>query len=474
MALDWTQHPQTQNTVPGRSFVACAAESLTPEQRARVKALHGQIHETVVAMLAAHPEINLLVESTGQRDVVQWVRQVAPPHVSILDLGCASLLRGLATLSEVSEKCKRELTVNQNLLRTMMDEIPDEVFFLNVRGRILDVNTHPCRRLGLEKKDLLGRTCEDIPPGVELMHPESPEKDHPLHITLKQGQAAENLQSWVDEQGKVHYYRIATYPVKNSLGEMQQIIMVRRDVTLRTEMEKRLQQSEKLAAIGELSMYIAHEIRNPLFAIGGFANSLLRAEEISENSREKVRIILDESKRLDTILKNIINFARPTKTTLTRVNVNQVVEDTMNVLGIGCAQRGVELSMQLASDLPAVRGDAELLKQSLINVVKNALEAMSQGGKLTIATAMEHLQVMVAVQDTGQGISKDIQKNIFSPFFTTKQDKDGSGLGLAMTKKIISDLGGDVQLESSPGQGTRVKLLLQPYVFLESEPGETR
>jgi len=227
-------------------------------------------------------------------------------------------------------------------------------------------------------------------------------------------------------------------------------------------MKKKLQQSEQMAAIGELSTIIAHEIRNPLFAIGGFANALLRMPELSEKAQKKARIILDESKRLDKILKSILNFARPTRADISEVDVHEIIKQTMDLFEIACNKQNIHITLNLKSGLPRAKADPGLIKQGLINIIKNAMECMPDGGDLQIKTIMEDNMLCIKIKDTGPGIPAEHLSQIFNPFFSTK-DK-GSGLGLAMTKKIIDDLGGSLTIKSKVGQGTTVSLCLPPVL----------
>ncbi len=467
--LELMGHPELEDVFPRLHLVACADSNIPPELLGKINTLGTVQHETFREMLQAHPEINLLIELTNQPELLRDLRHFVSPDISILDHTSAVFLCGLLIMSEMSSKCKVDLVGHQSLLHTVMDEMNDDVFFLDANGLVLDVNKHVCKRLGKERDDLLQKPCWEVASGTHQSRCTTDDPDCPLSTTLAEGREAESLHTWVDPEGRAHYCQIRTYPIFNQKGDVHKVIEVRKDVTLRTEMEKRLQQAEKLAAIGELSTYIAHEIRNPLFAIGGFANALLRAPDLAAGAREKVRIILEESKRLDNILKSIINFARPTTAASSEVDVNTVILETMQLLGIGCKERGVAMDIQLSEDAARVRGDAELLKQCLINIVKNALEAMSEGGILTVSSGMESHSVRVTVKDTGVGIPIEAQDMIFNPFYTTKKTGGGSGLGLAMTKKIIGDLGGFLRLESQVGFGTTVTMLLPPYVALQEK-----
>jgi signal transduction histidine kinase len=288
----------------------------------------------------------------------------------------------------------------------------------------------------------------------------------PLERALARRELAEATLPHVDDEGRMHYTREYAYPIVEDNGAFTSVLFIRRDITNRTHMEQRLQQAEKLASIGELSTYIAHEIRNPLFAIAGFANALLR-EAHDDKTRERLGIILEESQRLDSILKSILTFARPVESAPGQTDMNQVVRETMDLMGLACENQSILVDLSLADDAPLVKADPELIKQCLINLVKNSLEAMPGGGKLFVRTGLMAQHALLEVEDTGHGIPVELRDKVFSPFFSTKGK--GSGLGLARIKKILDDLGGTVELVSIPGEGTRVALLLPPLLAVAKQ-----
>ena len=424
--------------------------------------LGAQIYDSYTEMLSRHPEINLIIELSHKQQLAHKLRQTLPPHISIIDHSGATFLCGLLIMSEVSDKCRLNLFQHQAILTALFDQIQDDILLLDVKGKVLDANQNVARRMGKTKQELLGLSCwqifADIAPssGCDLNSP-----DCPFRKALKEGAPAESLQTWVDKDGRAQYYRVYAYPVFNEQGQLTKIVEMRRDITQRTEMEKRLQQSEKLAAIGELSAYIAHEIRNPMFAIGGFANSLLRNPSLDKDSQEKVRIILQESQRLDHILKNIINFSRPTKTEETEINVNRIIMDILQLFRLSCEEQQIKTDTELDHALALAKGDPEMIKQCIVNLIKNSIEAMPRGGELTLSTGMAEELIMIRVGDTGKGIPKDIREKVFNPFFSTKKS-EGSGIGLAMTKKIVEDMGGRLDLFSQENKGTTVVLYLPP------------
>lgn len=219
-------------------------------------------------------------------------------------------------------------------------------------------------------------------------------------------------------------------------------------------MVHRLQTAEKYAAIGEFSTYIAHEIRNPLFAIGGFANTLMRTPNLDSTSKQKIQIILKESTRLDNILRTFINFSRPLEAAMVPVEINKIVLEVMEQVDLKKNAPQVRPRLFLAEDLSQVRGDTELIKQCLLNLIKNALSTMPKGGYLDVRAHNGVDNVIVEITDTGEGLPQEVLEHPFNPF---------TSLELAMTRKIIIDLGGELHLESNETTGTCSVMRLPKY-----------
>ena len=420
-------------------------------------------------MLANHPEINMLIEATGRPGLVHELRNYLPPSITLVERNAASFFINLLTSDKIWVACKLDLLHTQNMLKTIIDQMDQEILFLDTRGIVAGMNKTVLDRMGQPKKALMGKPYHEIFQGVD--EPESGYEKDPLDKALKTSEPAETVTSLVDDQGRVQYFRVYTFPVFDEDGTINHVVAIRRDITQRTSIENRLQQAEKLASIGELSTYMAHEIRNPLFTISGFANSLIRAEGLDEKSREKLAIILDESKRLDKILKSLMNFTRPTEAQVAEVDLNGLVTATMDVMSLPCSNQGVEPHVSLDQSLAKVHANPDMIKQCLINLVKNALEAMADGGKLFVTTSMTRDHVLLTVEDTGPGVPLEIRDKIFSPFFSTKGK--GSGLGLAQTHKILDEIGGDIDLVSREGFGTKLTLSLPPILAVaESDDTE--
>jgi two-component system, NtrC family, sensor histidine kinase HydH len=221
---------------------------------------------------------------------------------------------------------------------------------------------------------------------------------------------------------------------------------------------ERLLRSERFAAVGEAAAYVSHEIKNPLMVIGGFARQLIRNADIPDPAQEKLKIISDEVKRLETFLGDLRDFTRPAPPSMKESNVNDIVRDVHHMMEETAGEIGVRLETDLDQDLPLVMLDPNQIKQVLINLVKNSLEAMDGEGKITIVTCIRGGCIALSVTDNGKGIQPEIMREIFNPFFTTK--KTGTGLGLAVINKIIEDHHGTITVESTKGHGTTFTVIL--------------
>jgi len=226
---------------------------------------------------------------------------------------------------------------------------------------------------------------------------------------------------------------------------------------LRTTQEQ-LVEATRLAAVGEVAAHVAHEIRNPLVNIGGFANRILKRPEDREGNRQKAQIIFKEVLRLENILRDVMDFAAPGLQRLELTQLNDVVRSTCELLDMDVAGKSLHLSLDLHPDLPATRFDPSRIKQVVLNLMRNAIEASPEGGEIRITTWPENGRLGLAVRDNGPGIPAEQRPDLFKPFVTTK--RGGSGLGLSATKKIIEDHGGAIEVDTEPGRGATFRVYL--------------
>ncbi len=409
-------------------------------------------------MFADHPGLDLVLDTSRNSEDSNLLRRAAPDGVSVISTsGTHFIVRSLKNGAMLLAGGKRLLRVKMSFL-ALMDQIEEDVMLMDSEGKLIQVNRYMTEHSGEQLETIFADECSCVD-ALEACCGVEREMAARWQAEGLGGRKYSEVYTTVNPDGQMSYFRVFIVPVFGERGE-KRIVIMRRNITDMVNIEQRLQQSEKMAAIGDLSTYIAHEIRNPLFAIGGFANALLRSSSLDEMAKEKVRIILEESQRLDGILKNILNFARPTDGSVGEVDVEKVLRQTADLMSIGGGERNIVTEVVIAPELPKARGNMDQIKQCLINLVKNAQEAMPEGGVITMKAFMREHMVCISVGDTGVGIPPEVQKQLFSPFFSTKNK--GAGLGLAMTKKIIEEIGGKVNLSSTVGQGTTVTLFLSP------------
>lgn len=468
--LDLLRNPEFTEFLPDLKLAALAEPGPDQAKLRQAREAGLPIYATLEALFEAHPDIDFLVELTGQRARTARLRRTLPEGISLIDHAAAVFFCGLRDMARMKSHCELNLDRQRTLLQAIVDEVREDILVLDLNGRVVDMNHNVWQRTGKPKEALLGKACYEVMT-LDDGTPFCAEMDRscPFNETAATREKAETLVTRVNAEGQLQYFRVYTYPILNSFGRMTHIMVMRRDITARTHREKHQQQSDKLALIGEMSTYLAHEIRNPLFAIGGFTNALLRSPQLSDKDREKLQIIAEETQRLDRMLTSILNFARPTKTPTDKVDLHKVVSDTVELMDIGYARQGYRFAVDCPTEIPTVSGEPEMLKQCLVNLYKNAIEAMPGGGEITTRCALEEDMVTLSVEDHGVGMSSQDLERAFSPFYTTK-DK-GCGLGLAMIKKIVEEFGGRIELKSRQGEGTIVTLYLPPLLAVR-QPAE--
>jgi two-component system, NtrC family, sensor histidine kinase HydH len=231
--------------------------------------------------------------------------------------------------------------------------------------------------------------------------------------------------------------------------------------TERKKLEERLHQAERLAALGEMVAGVSHEIRNPLGIIRSTAE-LLDSRMENDRHRKLSGIIVEEATRLNDILTEFLDFARPKTLRLSNCRLEDIVEKNLDAIDAECQKRGIVLERHYYPGDYTLQADADLLYRALVNVVANAVQAMPQGGRLRVQTELSNAkgapQVELRVQDSGSGIPAELQQKVFNPFFTTREK--GTGLGLAIVQSIIEGHQGVVEVDSKVGEGTTIIIRL--------------
>jgi signal transduction histidine kinase len=226
------------------------------------------------------------------------------------------------------------------------------------------------------------------------------------------------------------------------------------------QLQEQLRHADRLATIGQLSAGVAHELNEPLGGILGFAELSLKHPDLPDQVREDLNKIVSGSLHAREIVRKLMLFARQSPPEKTWVNLNLLVADGLYFVESRCQKSGIELVRELEEDLPEITADPGQIYQVLTNLAVNAIQAMPDGGCLTVCTSRKLAGVLLEVRDTGSGMSDTVKESIFTPFFTTKDVGEGTGLGLSVVEGIVKSHGGSIRVESSPGLGTQFSIYL--------------
>jgi len=259
----------------------------------------------------------------------------------------------------------------------------------------------------------------------------------------------------------------------------RRIEMATRELALRNEelrlaneslfqAQRQLVQAEKLSALGHVAATMAHEIGTPLNSISGYIQLMLTEEKNSEVMVKRLKIIESQLDRLAQTVRNLLHSTRQPEPRLQRLDINQLLEAMVNLTQPGMTFRGIQLVWQLYPSLPPVAGDPGLLQQVFLNLLTNALDAMPQGGVLTISTTPSSAIaangfVEVVIEDSGLGMSEEVKRKALEPFFTTKEPGKGAGLGLAICNEIIRSHQGKLEIQSQEGKGSTIRFQLPTF-----------
>jgi two-component system NtrC family sensor kinase len=363
------------------------------------------------------------------------------------------------------KRMERELKEANEFLMKLIESSVDGIIVTDMRGGILLFNQGAENILGYKAEEVaLKMNIRSIyPPGIakEVMEKlRSPDyggvgklTSFPILHRRKDGELIEgDLSASIiyDEDGK----EIASVGIFKDLRE-------------RLRMERELQktqqallQSEKLAAMGRLTSQIAHELNNPIYGIMNTLE-LLKTEIPPESKRRKIlELSLSETQRLAEMLRSMLSFSKPEEEKRRPVKMNDLIGGILLVMDKQMKESNIKVETAFDDEIPEIMASTNQMRQVLLNIFKNAKEAMPKGGILTVRTNRENRHVLIHIQDTGVGIPEGIRNKIFEAFFTTKQKVKGVGLGLSVCYGIVKDHGGEIRVESEEGKGTTFTICL--------------
>jgi polar amino acid transport system substrate-binding protein len=340
------------------------------------------------------------------------------------------------------------LASSENALQTTYDSLSMPLIEVGADGRISNVNAAVCIYLGAGRNNIIGRALESaLPFDRDDDAAFSIVRQH-IQLTLTDEQ---NTKSEVESGGKI--FKVFTFPLRSSSEASGKALVMLNDVTETRAIYRRIVQDNKMAAVGQLAAGVAHEIRNPLGLIRNYCYVLRKSPADDADTHSKALSMMEDAvERSSKIIDNLLRFSRLTDEVWADVDIRQAINSILSLEELSLRKKNIQVILNCENSI-RVNTILESFEMILINLIKNAEDAVSEGGRITIDCVVDGGFFTTRVTDTGQGIPDSIRSDIFNPFFTTKEIHSGSGLGLYIVYNEVNKLGGSIQLESSPGNG---------------------
>jgi two-component system, sporulation sensor kinase E len=358
-----------------------------------------------------------------------------------------AMIRNLGHYTNRLKQMYEENRAVKEHLESIINQTADAIHITDLDGNVLRVNRAFEQLYGWRSREVEGRQLKIIPPGTE-------EQMREQHAQLIEGMSiTSNETTWMKKDGSRVEVSVSTAPVRDEAGEITALISVSRDITSRNRMEELLRRSEKLTTVGQLAAGVAHEIRNPLTTLRGF---LQLQQETNKLNHRHLDLMLSELDRINLIVGEFLILAKPQAVHFQERDIRFILGDVISLLDSQAHLHGVEFVLNASSDSAMVHCEENQLKQVFINLLKNGMEAMPDGGNIRIKLNHdeENSRVRIEIKDEGTGIPEELMPKLGEPFFTSKES--GTGLGLMVSQRIIQSHKGMMDIKSVMNKGTTV------------------
>ncbi|HTG01818.1 MAG TPA: ATP-binding protein [Nitrospirota bacterium] len=416
------------------------------------RALWERLSDAVWAAGAALDLEYDLTLKNGQRKVMSYSVYPIGRMAWSVGNGVVIMLEDITRKKEMED----QISDARKRLLAVFDGITDGIQVVDADFRITAVNKSMTTLLARDIK--LGAHCfEACSFGIRIC------EDCPAEETFRSGAPASITKKILQtnpDGNEDRFVEISTFPLLDRANRVNQVVEYIKDVTERVRLAERLEQSRRLAELGEMAARVAHEVRNPLNAIIGAAHFLSQEHGGDDTVHNFTALIKRQANRVNQVASDLLYVSKPPRAQLTSMCVNAVIDQSVEGLCELIRDQHINVITNLSRDLPLIRADELQIEQAVQNIIRNAIEAMSHGGSLWITTELTAggASVEIAIQDTGQGIPEQDRERVFQSFFTTKIK--GTGLGLTIVQRVLKHHGGEIRMEHPKTGGTRVVLRL--------------
>ena len=401
--------------------------------------------------------------TTGDKIVgILYVDDYKPRIFTKRDISILELLATQATIAIKKAKIREQLQRNNQKLKQTMDYLQnvldnsaDMIITTDIENNVVEFNKGAQEILGYTQSESVGKPLCGF-----FANPDH--CNQLLEKITQEGKVSNQETQFVTKENKIIDISITLSQLKDTPGNMIGTVGISRDITEFKRTQAQLIQAGKLAGIGQLAAGIAHEINNPLSGVLGYAKRLMKKAEDEELKKmpgfesfpREMKLIADSALRCKKIIDGLLKFSRTSETVSMAVSINEVIDEALILFGNQLSSQNIELNKVLSPNIPTIRANHTQIQQVFTDIIINAIQAMPNGGKLTIATRPANSSaVEIEFTDTGEGISKENLPKIFEPFFTTREPGKGTGLGLYMIYRIIQEHHGRIDVKSEVEKG---------------------
>ncbi len=348
------------------------------------------------------------------------------------------------------------LRQSTELLQSVFDGISDPLILLAPDGGLQMANQSFLLRYNTKMNEVIGQHIDTVPSIQPCLFSGQIQK---LDLLSKK----QHIKEIQLDNGSI--FVISFYPILNEEGTIQSIVCLAKDVTAIKETDQRIQQTEKLVAIGQLAAGVAHELNNPLGVILCHTDIIKEENRGNEELFNDIHIIERHAENCKRIVADLLDFSRSGDSHMERQvgSINDAIESVLSMIGQQFKKNRINLTCELDSKLPHSLMDNRRIQQVLVNLIMNGLHAVEAGGSITISTRSQNKSILITIEDDGPGIDTNILDKIFDPFFSTKEPGQGTGLGLSVSYGIVREHNGEIRVQSKPGHGSRFTIVLPIY-----------